>query len=62
MGKKDGKKLVTKSDFVFAKLANEYGSAHSSLIAASGFAGIEHPHYPESYYILAKNVYANLFI
>ncbi|ADL53292.1 lipase family protein [Clostridium cellulovorans] len=41
-------------------IADRYESAKTAIIR-SGLGGLAHPHYPESYYLLSKHVYASSF-
>ncbi|MBR5948783.1 MAG: lipase family protein [Clostridia bacterium] len=41
-------------------IADRYEAAKAAIIR-SAISGIEHPHYTESYYVLANNIGANLF-
>lgn len=41
-------------------IAKRYESAKTALVSAY-LGGIEHPHYPETYYVLANNIAASVF-
>ncbi len=57
---KMGNKITTKQFVVDLNIADRYEDAKTQLIQ-SAIGGLEHPHYTESYYVLAKNITSGRF-
>ncbi len=55
-----GKEIDAYRFAVELNIADRYETAKTALIAV-GLSGVEHPHYPETYYVLADNLTANDF-
>jgi hypothetical protein len=47
---------LSEGDFVLTRVAPYLGPAKEKLVVFAGSGNMEHPHFPESYYLLARNI------